>query len=468
MSAPAHPAVRRYTPVVVLTVTLAVFALVVGYVSFWLRDGLREQILAREAEALTEVASLQLSNEAEALAALGIAEAPGELLHAVLKTSKLRGVFALRVFDAERRFSGALPIPWSEQPPGEADWQSLAAGRPLARLHRRESAAEVIGLVPAKNQSSGEPLLETWLPLRRAEGEALAGVAQLWTDGRSLAREFATLDRRLWKQASLAWLAGAILISALLSWTFRRIEAANHDLRLRSDDLWRANRELALAAKASALGAVTAHLMHELKNPVAGLEEFLSTQTEGGARGGSGGELAAASELTRRLRTMINDVATVMRDEQTGAQFELTGGEIVELALARAADLAAARRVSLHPAGESAMPVDGRRGNLVRLVLHNLLQNAIEASPAGAAVRLAVAQSGRQLVFGVEDAGPGLAAAVQERLFQPVRSTKAGGSGLGLALSQQLARQAGGRIQLADTGPSGTRFEVVLDLHDET
>lgn len=469
MFAPANPAAGRYTPVVVLAVTLAVFALVVGYVSFWLRDGLREQILAREAEALTEVASLQLSNEAEALAALGITDAPGELLHAVLKTSKLRGVFAVRVFDAERNFGGALPLPWSEQPPNDADWRSLTEGKPLARLHRRESAAEVIGLAPASDAGAqGEPLLETWLPLRRAEGAALAGAAQMWTDGRALAREFATLDRRLWKQASLAWLTGAILISALLSWTFRRIEAANHDLRLRSEDLWRANRELALAAKASALGAVTAHLMHELKNPVAGLEEFVASQTESGARNGNGGELAAASELTRRLRTMINDVATVMRDEQTGTEFELSGSDIIELATGRAADLATARGVTLHGEGASQVMVDGRRGNLVRLVLHNLLQNAIEASASGASVRLGVRAAPGQLVFSVSDAGPGLAPSIQERLFHPVRSTKPGGSGLGLALSQQLARQAGGRIQLATTGPGGTTFEVVLDLAEET
>lgn len=452
----------RHAPVAVLAVTLAVFAMVVGYVTLWLRSGLREQILQREADALTQVASVQLATEADTLAQLGLKSAPGELLNTVLQVStKMRGVFAVRVFDGKEQFAGALPFPWTDAPPTAADWAELVAGHPIARLHSRASAAEVIGLAPpvAKGRRD-EPLMETWLPLRKSDHGPLAGAAQMWTDGQAVAREFAALDHRLLTQAALAWAAGAVIITALLGWAFRRLAQANRELQARSEDLLRANRELTLAAKTSALGAVTAHLMHELKNPVAGLEQFVATQSEGGAD--HGGELAAASELTRRLRTMINDVVSVMRDEQTAVHFELACADIAELVLAKVRPVASVRGVTLEAEVRTSESLPGRRANLVMLVLHNLLQNAIEASPANASVRLTAAHGEGKVFFCVADHGPGLAPEVRARLFQPCPSTKRGGSGIGLALSQQLARQAGGQIELLSTNAEGTCFRVAL------
>jgi len=112
--------------------------------------------------------------------------------------------------------------------------------------------------------------------------------------------------------------------------------------------------------------------------------------------------------------------------------------------------------------GENALP--GRRGNLATLVLRNLLQNAIEATPAEGQVRLTArntTEGGAE--FLVEDNGGGLPPSVRPRLFQPCVSSKAGGSGLGLALSYQLAQQAGGRLELVRTGNEGTVFRLLLD-----
>ena len=60
--------------------------------------------------------------------------------------------------------------------------------------------------------------------------------------------------------------------------------------------------------------------------------------------------------------------------------------------------------------------------------------------------------------FSVTDQGPGLPAAVQAALFTPVTSTKAGGTGIGLALSGQLARHLGAELGLVRTGADGTEF----------
>ncbi len=461
MTVPVSPSLSgRRAHVAVVALTLGVFAAVVGFVTLQLRAGLREQILLREAETLSAVASLQLANEAAALAEVGLADAPGELLAAVLKASRLRGVLAIRVFDAQRKFAGSVPVAMSDEEPAAADWNE----RPFARLHRRDKLASLAGLeAEGEREGLAIPLLEAWVPLRRKDGAELAGVAQFWIDGHSLAAEFARLDTRLWWQAALAWLTGAVVMVLALMWAFQRLATVNRSLADRTEDLQRANRELVLAAKTSALGAVTAHLIHEIKNPLAGLESFVAGQSEAGGKGENGHELAAATELTRRLRTMINDVVGVLRDEQHGAHFELSADEVIEIAVTRARATANAAGVRLVAESSGVTRLEGRRANLAGLVLRNLIQNAAEASPPAGVVTVkggATPEGGVQ--FLVEDGGRGLPEAVRARLFQPCSSTKEGGSGLGLALSQQLAQQAGGRIELVRSDVDGTVFRLAF------
>ncbi len=458
MTVPASPSPPgRLTQLAVVALTLAVFAAVVAFVTLQLRGSLRQQILSREAEKLADVASMQLANgDAE----VGLPEVPDDLLVAVLKASKYRGVLAIRVFDAQRRFVGAVPLELSDEAPAAGEWTE----RPFARLRPREKlqALTAAPVEPPGNENSA-PLLEAWVPMRRAENATLAGVAQFWIDGRDVAGEFAALDGRLARQAALAWLAGAVVMVVTLGWAFRRLAAFNFALQSRTEDLQRANRELVLAAKTSALGAVTAHLIHEIKNPLAGLEVFMAGQAEPGTRGENGRELVAATELTRRLRTMINDVVGVLRDEQHGAHFELTCTEVAELAVERVRPAANAAGVRLVPAITAEKSLEGRRANLAGLVLRNLLQNAVEASPPAGIVRLTGGpRDDGGVEFLVADHGPGLTDAVRARLFQPCASTKPGGSGLGLALSQQIAQQAGGWIELVHSDAEGTCFRLVL------
>jgi signal transduction histidine kinase len=446
-----------------LVLTVVVFAAVVVAVTLQLRAGVKEQILRREAGTLAAVASMQLENSAAEYGAVDLAEVPGALLVAVLKTAKLRGVVGVRVFDAKGGLNSSDGILGEMDPPEAADWARVVAGEAFARVHRRAPRGDVFLLPEA---AAGEGLVEAWVPLHRSGTARPIGAAQFWLRGGAIDAEIGAHDERLWLQGAIAWAAGSWVIVMALSWAFRRLAAANRELRSRTEDLERANRELMLAAKTSALGTVAAHLMHELKNPIAGLEVFMAGQAEGtsGGRGDSGNELAAASELTRRLRSMVNDVVAVLRDEQTGAAFDLTCAEVVEIVQAKVRPEVEQTGVRLESTASTEVTLAGRRANLVTLVLRNLIQNALEATPRGGAVRVSggLAADGR-VQFLVEDGGPGLPPAVRERLFQPCPTSKAGGSGLGLALSHQLAQQAGGRLELVRSDLQGTSFRLVLE-----
>jgi two-component system NtrC family sensor kinase len=104
---------------------------------------------------------------------------------------------------------------------------------------------------------------------------------------------------------------------------------------------------------------------------------------------------------------------------------------------------------------------------LVRVFL-NLLINASDAFPPGAPqprVRLQISAAGSRAICDVIDNGPGVPREVLARLFQPFASTRGpGGTGLGLAVSRQLLRAAGGELQLVETGAGRTVFRLTLPL----
>ena len=124
--------------------------------------------------------------------------------------------------------------------------------------------------------------------------------------------------------------------------------------------------------------------------------------------------------------------------------------------------VAAERGVELKRADAPGLEIGNRAAHLAGLVLVNLVTNAIEASPRGGAVQLEAVADGPRVAFLVRDPGSGLPPAVRAGLFRPVRSTKRGGGGVGLAISQRLARHAGGTLELVSSGSDGTTFRLLV------
>ena len=107
------------------------------------------------------------------------------------------------------------------------------------------------------------------------------------------------------------------------------------------------------------------------------------------------------------------------------------------------------------------------RGDAARLeqMLAHLLQNAMDASPSGAPIRVEAALAGEDVVITIADRGKGMSARfVRRELFQPFNSTKPGGFGIGAFEAREIARAHGGRLDVASREGEGTSFTITLPL----
>jgi signal transduction histidine kinase len=104
----------------------------------------------------------------------------------------------------------------------------------------------------------------------------------------------------------------------------------------------------------------------------------------------------------------------------------------------------------------------------MRAAIGNLLENAIDAAPAGSPVRISVGRRESEAVIAVADRGPGLSREVRHRLYAPHVTTKVEGSGMGLFLARQLVVEMhNGGLELGDREGGGTVAELRLPLAED-
>jgi signal transduction histidine kinase len=444
-----------------MALTLAILAGTILLASGQLRRNVRGQMARRDAEVLHAVAQmLQLEVAADLESAADI-EDPVHQLTVLFKTSNLGSVLGARLFDGRGRFVQAFQV--VPETLDRAVMTAMQRLQPASRFHPG-ARWDAVFLPDPQGRLDPErvvPLLEVNVPLTSADGRRLAGVAQFVMEGQSLAAEFAQLDRHLIWQASVAFAVGGLILVLSIRWAFRRLQQVNAQLARRTDDLMLANQELALSAKTSAIGAVTAHLIHGLRNPLSGLQNFVTSVSAGDSpQRVAEREQAVAS--TRRMQSLINQVVGVLREEQTGRCYQLTLPELVGCVVRRIQPLAGERRVQFVASAHGEAILPNRSAQLVALILTNLAENAVEATPPGKTVALTLEVRNGRVRCEVRDEGAGIPESLQAGLFQPCVSTKQSGSGIGLALCRQLAHHLGATVELMRSSGDGSVFALTL------
>jgi signal transduction histidine kinase len=152
----------------------------------------------------------------------------------------------------------------------------------------------------------------------------------------------------------------------------------------------------------------------------------------------------------------------VLQEQQTAIEYEITLPELLGILSAKLRPIAEHAGVEFSSEIVGGGSVSNREADLVLLILENLLQNAVEATPLGKRVQLRLTESEDGFSMQVEDEGPGLTQQAAQGLFMPCTSSKKGGSGIGLTISRQLAVHMGATLELKRNTPAGSCFELVL------
>jgi signal transduction histidine kinase len=443
-----------------VALALAVLAATILVSLLHLRRHVFTQIANRDGETLDAVAAMQYADDRANDGSITNLADPGEQIQLAFEISKrFRNVLGVRLFSADGKFIIAAPAYITEATLSQSDVATLRQARPVSHFIPRGHLEQYDLLADAGG--AAVPLLEVSIPLREEGSTRLEGIAQFLMNGSSIAREYAELDRHMVAQGTLAFAISGTIVSTGFLLSFRRVQRANALLAERTSNLLKANRELALAAKTSAIGAVTSHLIHGLKNPLSGLRSFVQDRALGEqSRPDSDWQLAIAT--TQRMQSLIDRVVRVLQEQQIVAEYEISFSELIEMIAAKLQPVAQTAGVSYTSGLSASGTVSNRDADLILLILENLLQNAIEATPAGKAVHLRVHAGQGSVLMDVEDQGPGLRPALADRLFTPCASAKKGGSGIGLAISRQLAIHLGASLELKHSTQDGCCFRLVL------
>jgi nitrogen fixation/metabolism regulation signal transduction histidine kinase len=227
---------------------------------------------------------------------------------------------------------------------------------------------------------------------------------------------------------------------------------------------------LAQAQRDAAWGEVARRLAHEIKNPLTPIQlsaERLQHKLHLKLQDSDADVLRRATgtivNQVTALKGMVDDFSQYARASRMTAE-EVSLNDLVREVLV----LYESMGVPIEPQLAENLPRVAADAALLRQVLHNLIQNAIDALAGSEQPRIVVssALAAEGILLCVRDNGAGIADAVIGRIFEPYVTTKPKGTGLGLAIVKKIIEEHHGHIVVENVKPHGAHVSIVLPLRE--
>ena len=222
--------------------------------------------------------------------------------------------------------------------------------------------------------------------------------------------------------------------------------------------------ELGRASRLAAAGEMAAALAHELHQPLTAIRSYArAAQIQAPAGGALSAkiekEAARAAAVVQRLREFFRSGISYLENVNSAA--------LINDALEPMRGAAAAQGITINTAIDRSDVVLLIDRIQIETAIHSLVHNAIDA--------MAGISDGRRLItvstlsqpdgwvrLSIADTGPGIPAVMSDRIFEPFATTKAAGTGMGLAMSRSMIEAQGGRIWFESSSGTGTAFHFTL------
>ncbi len=233
-------------------------------------------------------------------------------------------------------------------------------------------------------------------------------------------------------------------------------------------EVLKTQKQLLQSEKMAAIGQLAAGLAHEIYNPLNVISGFTEILIKQGER--TGAEKKHLEEIYRetgRCQNLIAELLRFAKPKKSGMDLSDLGGTLKETAaLVRAQ--AKTQGIVLSIDVPEDLPRVLADKDQMKQVFLNLLLNACQAMPSGGDLSVRAYAAPVGLAVDIQDTGVGIKAQDLQNIFNPFFTTKAEGTGLGLALSFAVMESHGGTINVKSVEGAGAVFTLTLPLPEYT
>jgi signal transduction histidine kinase len=247
----------------------------------------------------------------------------------------------------------------------------------------------------------------------------------------------------------------------------QRVQERTADLERAMAERQRLEQETQRAEHFALLGRLAAGVSHEIRNPLSTIFLHVDLLAEELAQPSSDSQ-TVVTEALAEIKTHLARLDDLVQDYLSLVRVHNMQLEVQDLGIAMTAwgrefqEVVAAHGMRLQVDGVEQLGPAAFHANTLRRALLNLVQNAAEAMPQGGTVTLAGHGTADQVQLQVHDTGSGIPAAQIPRLFEPLYTTKPGGTGLGIYIVQQIVEAHEGQVTVESQVGQGTTFTITL------
>jgi PAS domain S-box-containing protein len=223
--------------------------------------------------------------------------------------------------------------------------------------------------------------------------------------------------------------------------------------------------------KMASLGRVASGIAHEIRNPLSGINIYVSNLEKIMAKGGSPQK---GKEILKQIQTASNQIEAVIRRVMDFARpseprIVMTDlNRVIEETIHLSAVALDRNGIELDKKLSYQLPSCPVDPHLIGQVLLNLITNAVEALKDMAKTRRIIEVTsflaGEYVNIKISDSGPGVPLQLRKKIFDPFYSTKDGSTGIGLSISHRIVADHGGFLSVASGKWGGSEFKIEIPL----
>jgi signal transduction histidine kinase len=253
-------------------------------------------------------------------------------------------------------------------------------------------------------------------------------------------------------------------VRAVLEVLAGQVAIAIEDCRLADENL-RLERKVAEGERLASLGQMAATVAHEVKNPLSAIKSIAQVMSE---------DEALSSQHSRDLSLIVGETDRLSKSvtqllsfssKQPPAAPPCRADELLRSVNRLFRAEASERNIDLQCRADATLELDGVQTAAIRDALSNLVLNALQSTPGGGTVTIESWLDKSETIFAVSDSGPGIAAVMETKIWEPFFTTRQRGTGLGLAIVRKRMEEAGGTARLVPSqNGKGARFELRLPV----